>query len=252
MNTKNSVEAGNDHLETLINYTRRMVKANRIAAEKAPEFLVALSEAMTSTVARFQDVVETVTAVSGTEVAAHGVHEVAATKHPRTAKLRQKLLENKEVAPESVPLPAVVIAQRYVAPKRTVGRPRKDAPPVVLTPEQLAFDRDFLAKYPPINGLDATNSIGRGKITVLFDGKKLKMIKRHLKTKYGISFDDYKRIYSLPDNYPSVAPGYSSERRKHAIRQGLGTDKVSKAPKTEVTAEKVVPFSASVDASAAA
>ena len=83
-------------------------------------------------------------------------------------------------------------------------------------------------------GLTPENAIGHGEITVLFDGKRLKMIGRHLRTRYGLSFADYKRIYGLPDDYPSCAPGYAAERSRHARNQGLGTAKVPKRVVTPI------------------
>lgn len=242
MTAKNSVEAGNDHLMALLGHTRQMVAANRVPADKASDFLGALSEAMNDTAACLEEVAETVAvAFMENADAASGADtpEEAPKRHPRTSKLREALRANFDIDPESMPLPAVVQASRYVAPKRGVGRPRKDIEPVVLTPEQMAFDHDFLARHPVLEGITVENSIGATHLTVIFDGKKLKMIKRHLET-YGINFDDYKRIYSLPDDYPSVASGYAGERRKHAIRQGLGTPKVPKGTRKKATVEVAV------------
>ncbi len=57
----------------------------------------------------------------------------------------------------------------------------------------------------------------------LEDGKKLKMLKRHLKTAYGMSPDDYRERWGLPADYPMVAPNYAEQRSQLAKDIGLGT-----------------------------
>ena len=60
-------------------------------------------------------------------------------------------------------------------------------------------------------------------IICLEDGKKLKMLKRHLKTRYGMSPDEYRERWGLPAEYPMVAPNYAEQRRELAKKIGLGT-----------------------------
>ena len=57
----------------------------------------------------------------------------------------------------------------------------------------------------------------------LEDGKKLKMLKRHLKTAYDMTPDEYRERWSLPPDYPMVAPNYARQRSKLAKEIGLGT-----------------------------
>ncbi len=59
-------------------------------------------------------------------------------------------------------------------------------------------------------------------IVCLEDGKKLKMLKRHLMTSYGLTPDAYRTKWNLPADYPMVAPSYAERRRSLAIRIGLG------------------------------
>ena len=59
-------------------------------------------------------------------------------------------------------------------------------------------------------------------IICLEDGKKLKMLKRHLHTSYGMTPDDYRKKWNLPSDYPMVAPNYSAVRAKFAHDIGLG------------------------------
>jgi predicted transcriptional regulator len=60
-------------------------------------------------------------------------------------------------------------------------------------------------------------------IVCLEDGKKLKMLKRHLKTAYDMTPEDYRERWGLPPDYPMVAPNYAKQRSKLAKDIGLGT-----------------------------
>ncbi|MDF2366998.1 MucR family transcriptional regulator [Sneathiella sp.] len=60
-------------------------------------------------------------------------------------------------------------------------------------------------------------------IICLEDGKKLKMLKRHLKTSYDMTPDEYRERWGLPVDYPMVAPNYAEQRRTLAKKIGLGT-----------------------------
>lgn len=59
-------------------------------------------------------------------------------------------------------------------------------------------------------------------IVCLEDGKKLKMLKRHLKTAYNMSPEEYRERWGLPADYPMVAPKYAQQRSKLAKDIGLG------------------------------
>ena len=56
----------------------------------------------------------------------------------------------------------------------------------------------------------------------LEDGKKLKMLKRHLRTAYNMSPDQYRAKWKLPSDYPMVAPNYAARRSEYAKQSGLG------------------------------
>jgi predicted transcriptional regulator len=60
-------------------------------------------------------------------------------------------------------------------------------------------------------------------IVCLEDGKKLKMLKRHLKTAYNMTPEDYRERWGLPADYPMVAPNYAKQRSRLAKEIGLGT-----------------------------
>lgn len=59
-------------------------------------------------------------------------------------------------------------------------------------------------------------------IVCLEDGKKLKMLKRHLMTHYNMTPDQYRARWSLASDYPMVAPNYAEKRRELAKKIGLG------------------------------
>ncbi|KAA5605383.1 MucR family transcriptional regulator [Roseospira marina] len=60
-------------------------------------------------------------------------------------------------------------------------------------------------------------------IVCLEDGKKLKMLKRHLKTAYDMTPEEYRDRWGLPTDYPMVAPNYAQHRSALAKKIGLGT-----------------------------
>jgi predicted transcriptional regulator len=59
-------------------------------------------------------------------------------------------------------------------------------------------------------------------IICLEDGKKLKMLKRHLMTAYGMTPEDYRAKWGLKPDYPMVAPNYAAKRQELAKKIGLG------------------------------
>jgi predicted transcriptional regulator len=65
-------------------------------------------------------------------------------------------------------------------------------------------------------------------IVCLEDGKKLKMLKRHLKTSYNLTPDQYRERWGLPADYPMVAPNYAKQRSRLAKQIGLGTSRRTK------------------------
>lgn len=62
-------------------------------------------------------------------------------------------------------------------------------------------------------------------IICLEDGKKLKMLKRHLKTAYNLTPEEYREKWGLAPDYPMVAPNYAKTRSRLAKKIGLGTKK---------------------------
>ncbi len=67
-------------------------------------------------------------------------------------------------------------------------------------------------------------------IICLEDGKKLKMLKRYLRSQYGMSPEDYRARWGLPPDYPMVAPNYAAQRSRLAKQIGLGRGANNDAP----------------------
>ncbi|WP_309091791.1 MucR family transcriptional regulator [Phenylobacterium sp.] len=65
-------------------------------------------------------------------------------------------------------------------------------------------------------------SVQHDYIVCLEDGKKLKMLKRYLRSRYNMSPDEYRRRWGLPPDYPMVAPAYAARRSDFAKKIGLG------------------------------
>lgn len=70
--------------------------------------------------------------------------------------------------------------------------------------------------------IEAGKSITREFLICLEDGKKLKMLKRHLRSKFGLTPDQYRTKWGLPKDYPMVSPGYAHKRSELARQIGLG------------------------------
>jgi predicted transcriptional regulator len=75
----------------------------------------------------------------------------------------------------------------------------------------------------PQPAVSVKKSVHPDYIVCLEDGKKLKMLKRHLKTAYDMTPDEYRDRWSLAPDYPMVAPNYAKQRSKLAKEIGLGT-----------------------------
>ena len=67
-------------------------------------------------------------------------------------------------------------------------------------------------------------------IICLEDGKKLKMLKRYLRSRYNLTPDEYRSKWGLPADYPMVAPNYAAQRSEFAKKIGLGRS--APAPKS--------------------
>lgn len=79
-----------------------------------------------------------------------------------------------------------------------------------------------VVETPPEPAVSIRASVKPDHIVCLEDGKKLKMLKRHLMTRYNMTPDQYRARWNLPADYPMVAPNYADKRRELAKSIGLG------------------------------
>ncbi|MBL8530390.1 MAG: MucR family transcriptional regulator [Hyphomonadaceae bacterium] len=115
------------------------------------------------------------------------------------------------------------IAAAYVS-ANTI--PQQDIPALIRTVHATLRD---LAGAPhaapdqaPAPAVSIKKSVTADHIICLEDGKKFKSLKRHLRTRYGMTPDEYRAKWGLPHDYPMVAPNYARERSTLAKRMGLG------------------------------
>jgi predicted transcriptional regulator len=99
--------------------------------------------------------------------------------------------------------------------------------PVLIKNVHLALaGLDAAAAEPEVKQEPAVSiraSVKPDYVVCLEDGKKLKMLKRHLMTHYQMTPDQYRAKWNLPADYPMVAPNYAEQRRALAKKIGLGT-----------------------------
>jgi predicted transcriptional regulator len=88
--------------------------------------------------------------------------------------------------------------------------------------EGLGQVQPIAAEERPKPAVPINKSIQHDFIVCLEDGKKLKMLKRYLRSRYNMSPDDYRRRWGLPADYPMVAPAYAARRSDFAKQIGLG------------------------------
>jgi predicted transcriptional regulator len=74
-------------------------------------------------------------------------------------------------------------------------------------------------------------SVGDDFLICLEDGKKFKSLKRHLRTHYGLTPEEYRAKWNLPVEYPMVAPNYAAARSELAKQMGLGQRRAKQARK---------------------
>ena len=92
---------------------------------------------------------------------------------------------------------------------------------------------------PALNpAVNPKRSVFPDHIVCLEDGKKFKSLKRHLMTDHGLSPDEYRTKWSLPPDYPMVAPNYSATRSALAKSSGLGRKPAVPAAAAKVTKRK--------------
>lgn len=134
--------------------------------------------------------------------------------------------------PKSVP--AATVAQA-AAPESAKAAPAQDVRPSAAAPRR----QKQPLKAPDANGklvpaVHPKDSVTGDFIVCLEDGKKMKMLKKHLNIAFGITPDEYRKRWGLPENYPMVAPNYARQKSRYARSIGLGTN----AMRSEVASKR--------------
>ncbi len=80
----------------------------------------------------------------------------------------------------------------------------------------------------PEPAVSIRSSVKKDHLVCLEDGKKMKMLKRHLMTEHGMTPDEYRQRWGLGSDYPMVAPDYAETRRDLAKKIGLGRNPTQK------------------------
>ena len=119
-----------------------------------------------------------------------------------TAKIVSAYVSNNTVSSGEIP---ALIGQVYAALTRVSNGGAVAAPAEPLKPA-VPIKRSITAEH----------------IVCLEDGKKFKSLKRHLRTQYNMTPDQYRAKWSLPPDYPMVAPNYAAARSQLAKQMGLG------------------------------
>ncbi len=105
-----------------------------------------------------------------------------------------------------------------------------ELPQLIWTVHEALKSLDQATSFPPEPAVPIKRSITPDYVICLEDGKKLKMLKRHLRTSYDMSPDEYRQKWKLPGDYPMVAPNYAAKRSDLAKRIGLGRKKGGRKP----------------------
>lgn len=93
---------------------------------------------------------------------------------------------------------------------------------VYRTLASIAGTADVKADDRPKPAVPVSRSVTNDHIICLEDGRKLKMLKRYLRSRYDMSPDEYRKRWGLPADYPMVAPAYTERRSEFAKKIGLG------------------------------
>ena len=100
--------------------------------------------------------------------------------------------------------------------------PPGELPQLIKTVHEALRNPGQAAASPLEPAVPIKKSIKPDYVICLEDGKKLKMLKRHLRTAYNMSPDEYRRKWGLSSDYPMVAPKYAAKRSELAKILGLG------------------------------
>ncbi|MEM7426905.1 MAG: MucR family transcriptional regulator [Pseudomonadota bacterium] len=129
--------------------------------------------------------------------------------------------ENSGVNPELIELSAEIVAayvSHNVVPASELPQLISDVVGAVSATQT----QPEAEKEAPTPAVSIKKSITPDYLICLEDGKKFKSLKRHLRTHYDLSPEEYREKWGLPADYPMVAPSYAAARSELAKKMGLG------------------------------
>ncbi len=131
--------------------------------------------------------------------------------------------ENAEVSPQQLLKMTAEVASAYVSNN---SLPASQLSEMIRAIHEslstLSAGKAARAEQAPVPAVPVKRSVTPDYIVCLEDGKKLKMLKRHLRTTYNMTPDEYRARWGLPADYPMVAPNYAAQRSAFAKQIGLG------------------------------
>jgi predicted transcriptional regulator len=129
--------------------------------------------------------------------------------------------DSEKISPEDLLRMTTDIAAAYVS-NNTIASPQ--LPEVIKTihGSLLSLQGGAVAPGDLTPAVPIKKSVTPEFIICLEDGKKLKMLKRHLRTSYDMTPEQYRAKWGLPPDYPMTAPNYSTQRSAFAKKIGLG------------------------------
>lgn len=209
------------------------VSHNQVRAESLPDVIRSVHQALV-------DIRSTPATATGELGAAAPSHSVMAAASPYVAPAEVAAPEQAAMAtapspdvetaaaasPQEAPVAAPQVAETpaslMVQPE---DQPTEDAPVAEAAPTEAASKKKKTAE-PLKPAVPIEESVQPDYIICLEDGKKFKMMKRYLKATYGMTPEDYRKKWGLPDDYPMAAPAYSASKSAYAKMAGLGTSRM--------------------------
>jgi len=136
--------------------------------------------------------------------------------------MREEHAENDALLDDSLQLTTEIVAS-FVANNKV---PAEQLPDILRTVHRtiagLLRGEEDKASEKPKPAVPINKSVTNEYIICLEDGKKLKMLKRYLRSTYDMSPEEYRKRWGLPADYPMVAPSYAQRRSEFAKKIGLG------------------------------
>lgn len=136
--------------------------------------------------------------------------------------MREEHTENDEVLEESLQMTTEIVASFLTNNKIAT----EQLPDLIRSVHRtitnlLRGDEERVAEKPK-PAVPVAKSVSNDYIICLEDGKKLKMLKRYLRSTYDMSPEEYRKRWGLPADYPMVAPSYAQRRSEFAKKIGFG------------------------------